>query len=527
MPDYVIVGAGSAGCVLANRLTEDPDVTVTVLEAGPPDVKESIHVPMAALKLAKTDVDWDYSTVPEPELGGRRVFLPRGKTYGGSSALNNMIYIRGNPLDFDGWGVPGWTWDDLFPYFLRSEDNERGASAYHAVGGELHVCEGRSRNPMMQGLVEAMVEAGLPRNDDFNGAAQDGAGTYQLTQRNGMRLSAAVAFLHPVMGRPNLHVEPYVQVDRIVFEGDRAVGVVCRQLGRTWEVRAEREVLLCAGAYNSPQLLMLSGIGPAEHLATREVEVRHDLPEVGEGLTDHCMVSVAFTTDEPVSLLVGLEPAALEEFEASQSGPLTSNLAEAGGFARVAGGAPAPDIQIHGVPVQIVDEGTADPEAHGMWMSPGLLQPQSRGRVRLASNDPAAKPHVFHGYLTEEADRRVLVDGLRLVLEVARQPALRRYAAEPHTVPAGDDDAALLAHCRRHLMTIYHPVGTCAIGRVVDPELRVHGVHGLRVVDASVMPMVPRGNTNAPTIAIAERAADLIRGRDPERSSESLAVLAQ
>jgi choline dehydrogenase len=511
MPDYVIVGAGSAGCVLANRLSEDPDVEVLLLEAGPPDVKDNIHVPLGYLKLAKTDVDWDYSTAPEPFCDGRRIYLPRGKTYGGSSAINAMIYIRGNRLDYDSWGVPGWGYDDLVPYWERSP---------------LPVSESRSKNPMAAAFVEAAIEAGHPRNDDFNGADQDGFGLYKVTQAGGMRASTGVVYLHPAMERPNLRVEPYMHANRVLFDGGRAVGVEAQRLGETHTFRAEREVILCGGAYNSPQLLMLSGIGPAEHLTMREIEVLLDFPEVGENLIDHPAVTFVYTGTEPVSLLQALEPAALEEFELHQTGPFSSNLAESGGFVRVNDGAPAPDIQFHAVPVQIIDEGFTDPEDHGMWLSPCLLQPESRGSVTLASNDPTAKPLIRHNYYAAEADMATMIAGCRTLMEIQRRPALQPFAATPFTVPEGDDDESIRAHVARNTTTLYHPVGTCAMGSVVDDRLRVQGVEALRVVDASVMPMVPRGNTNAPTIAIAEKAADLIRGREPASRESTAAATA-
>lgn len=524
MYDYVIVGAGSAGCVLAARLSEDPDVSVLLLEAGPPDAKENIHVPLGYLQLARTDVDWDYASAPEPNCAGRRLPLPRGKVLGGSSSINAMIYIRGNRADYDGWGAAGWGWDDLFPYFLRAEDNERGASQWHGAGGPLPVSEQRSGNAITPAFVEAGVEAGLARNEDFNGAEQDGVGMYQLTQRGGMRASASVAYLHPAMERPNLTVMPYMQVERVLFEGVRAVGVEASQLGQAQELRAEREVILCGGTYNSPQLLMLSGVGPAEHLAMREVELLLDQPAVGANLSDHAASYNVWTTPEEASLLLALQPTALEEFAASQTGPFASNLAESGGFARVEPGAEAPDTQIHVAPIQIVDEGMADPQAHGVWVSPCLLTPGSRGSVRLASKDPSAKPIVRNEFFTAEEDMPRMTAALRLVAEICGQPAMRPYCAQPFTTPAGDSEDALRAHVARTTFPIYHPVGTCAIGSVVDTELRVEGLAGIRVVDASVMPVVPRGNTNAPVIAIAERAADLIKGVAPLKAADAQQV---
>jgi choline dehydrogenase len=508
--DYVIVGAGSAGCVLAARLTEDPEVSVLLLEAGPPDTNENIHVPLGYLQLARTEIDWDYDSAPEPGCDGRRLPLPRGKVLGGSSSTNAMIYIRGNRRDYDAWGIPGWGWEYLFPYFLKSEDNERGASEWHGVGGPLPVSDSRSNNRIASAFVDAGVEAGLPRNEDFNAAEQDGVGRYQLTQRGGMRASAAVAYLHPAMERPNLTVMPYMHVNRVLFEGTRAIGVEASRLGEAQELRAERETILCGGAYNSPQLLMLSGVGPAEHLTMREIEVLLDQPAVGENLSDHAAVYNVFTTPEPESLLLAQEPAALEEFSAFQTGPFTSNLAESGGFARVGPGAEAPDVQFHVAPIHIVEEGLGDPEAHGVWVSPCLLTPESRGSVRLASKDPTAKPIVRNRFYEAEADMARMVDAVRLMEEICAQPAMRPYCAERFTAPADGSDDALRAHVARTTFPIYHPVGTCALGSVVDADLRLIGLEGLRVVDASVMPVVPRGNTNAPTIAIAERAADLI-----------------
>jgi choline dehydrogenase len=514
--DYVIVGAGSAGCVLAARLTEDADVSVLLLEAGPADAKENIHVPAAFGSLFKTDVDWDYATAPEDGCNGRMMYLPRGKVLGGSSSLNAMVYIRGARADYDGWrdaGHDGWGYDDLLPYFKRSEDNERGESEYHGTGGPLSVIDSRSRNPMSEAWVEAAQETGLKANDDFNGESQDGVGLYQVTQRDGMRCSTAAGFLRPALERRNLTVETHLQAHRVMIERGRAVGIAGERFGEPFEALAEREVILSAGAYNSPQLLMLSGVGPAELLTIREIEVAVDLPGVGQNLQDHINSGVIYTTEEPVSLLLGLEPEHQQEFAEQGRGPLTSNVAEAGGFWRSRAGLPAPDVQFHAAPVMFVDEGLGDPVAHGVSFGACLLTPRSRGSVTLRSNDPTAKPWIRHAFLTDEEDVRVMLDSLRLTMDIARAPALGRYCGEPFVAPASDDDATLRAHLARRSQTLYHPVGTCAMGDVVDSELRVNGVEGLRVVDASVMPTVPRGNTNAPTIAIAERAADLIRGR--------------
>ena len=515
MYDYIIVGAGSAGCVLASRLSEDADCKVLVLEAGPADTNENIHVPLGYLKLARTAVDWDYDSAPERECFGRRIPLPRGRVLGGSSSINAMVYIRGNRRDYDEWGVRGWSWADLEPYFLKAEDNERGASRWHGVGGPLPVSEQRSGNAITRAFVDAGEQSGLPRNDDFNGDRQDGVGMYQLTQRGGQRASAAVAYLHPAMERANLEVLTDALVERVLFDGTRAVGVAASRFGEPLELRAEREVILCGGAYNSPQLLMLSGIGPPEHLELREVELLLERDRVGENLSDHAATQLVWTTPEEQSLLLALEPAALEEYEATQTGPFASNLAESGGFVRVDSAAPAPDTQIHVAPVHIVDEGMGDPEGHGVWVSPCLLTPRSRGSVRLASSDPTAKPIIRNEFYAEPEDMERMIAGLRVTLDICSQPAMRAYCAERWTMPEGDSDEALRAHVARTTFAIYHPVGTCRMGEdadaIVDAHLRVNGVESLRIVDASVMPTVPRGNTNAPTIALAERAADLIR----------------
>ena len=526
--DYVIVGAGSAGCVLAARLSEDPDVKVAVIEAGPPDSMDNIHVPLAFAQLFQTRVDWDYVTAPEPQLDRRRIYLPRGKTLGGSSSLNAMVYIRGHRADYDEWrdqGHAGWGYDDLLPYFKRAEDNERGADEFHGVGGPLTVSEGRSKHPWMDAFMAAVDDAGLPRNPDFNGAEQDGFGYYQVTQRDGKRCSTAVAYLHPALSRPNLTLETDLQVHNVLFEGGRAVGVVGDRLGDPIEIRAEREVILCGGAYNSPQLLQLSGIGPAELLTLLEIPVVVDNPLVGQNLHDHPAVGAQWTTELPGSLAEAMTPENLALFEQG-TGPLTSNAAETGGFVRTRDGLPAPDVQFHVLPALFLDDGLSSTLENGMILSVCGLKPESRGSVLIRSAEPSAKPAIIHNYLTEDADRQSLLAGMRMVLDLGARTSMAPFCKTPAVFPASDSDADLMAHIRQYTQTIYHPVGTCAMGDVVDDELRVHGVEGLRVVDASVMPSVPRGNTNAPVIAVAEKAADLIRGRGAPTAAEAVTATA-
>ncbi|MEV6352827.1 GMC family oxidoreductase [Streptomyces hydrogenans] len=513
MYDYVIVGAGSAGCVLAARLSEDPEVRVALIEAGGPDTAQEIHVPAAFPQLFKSALDWDLDTDPEPGIGGRRAYLPRGRVFGGSSSINAMIYIRGNRADYDGWaaaGATGWSYDDVLPYFKRAEDNERGEDAHHGVGGPLTVSDGRSRHPLTSAFVRAAQQAGHKANDDFNGETQDGVGRYQLTQRDGLRCSAAVAYLHPALARPNLTVLPAARAQRVVIEGGRASGVEVERDGTTEVVRAEREVILSAGAYESPKLLMLSGIGPAAALSALGIGVVQDLP-VGQGLQDHYMTLLNFRTD--TESLIGAataENAALLQGEGR--GPLTSNIGEAGGFFRSRPELDAPDIQFHAAPVLFHQEGLGAPVAHGFSFGPCVLAPTSRGAVTLRSARPDAAPRIVHQYLTTAEDRGAIVAGIRTALDIAAQPAVADLVTAPFDVPASDSDGDLLAWARRSGQTLFHPTSTCAIGSVVDPELRVYGVRGLRIVDASVFPSVTRGNTNAPTIMAAEKAADLVRG---------------
>jgi len=522
--DYVIVGAGSAGCVLASRLTEDPDVTVCLIEAGPPDTADEIHLPAGALAVSLSKYDWGFVCDPEPGLGYRQRVLPRGRTLGGSSSVNAMVYIRGNRADYDGWaamGFEGWGWESVLPYFIRAEDNERGASELHGAGGPLRVIDNRSRYRTCEAFIEAGVEAGLALNDDFNGPRQDGVGWYQVTQRDGMRCSAAVAYLHPVMQRPNLTVQTDAYVNRLLLEGTRAVGVEVDRGGAVEQVRAGREVILSAGTYQSPQVLLLSGIGPAEELELGGIPPVHDLP-VGRGLQDHLATWITYTTDQP-SLLTAESEESLGLLQSEGRGPLTSNFAESGGFLRTREGLPAPDIQLHAIPILFPEAGSGEILVDGWALSACLLRPTSRGFVKLRSRVPTSKPRILHNYIATDEDRATLIEGVRRAFEICCQSALAAVSTGPYAVPAGEDDASILAHIERNSTTLYHPVSTCAMGKVVDAELRVMGMEGLRVVDASVMPTLVRGNTNAPTIMIAERAADLIRGRTPPASAAAQA----
>lgn len=531
--DYIIVGAGSAGCLLANRLSANPEVSVLLLEAGGPDSKLEIHVPAAYSKLNKTKVDWAFSTEPQKHVLNRRMYLPRGKTLGGSSSTNAMAYVRGNAADYDDWaamGNPGWGYQDVLPYFKKSENNEQISNEFHGKNGELNVTFAQKfKTPFAEAFVEACQQIGLPKNDDYNGANQNGAGFFQFTIKDQKRHSAAVAFLKPVMNRPNLKVITHALVENVVIENDKATGVNFKT-GRSASQKAvaKKEVILSAGAYQSPQLLMLSGVGDADYLKSQGIVCKKHLPGVGQNLQDHLFMNVSATSTvlegQNHHLTALNQIKGLAEFFIKKTGPLTISPLEAVAFFNLDNFKDRVDFQFHFAPIHLgegydidmYNTDTYPKKEDGYTILPTLLHPKSRGFVGLHSKDPTAAPLIQPNFLSEEDDLSKLLRGTKLAVETLSQPAFESLQRKLVAPPFRQSDDEIVLHIKKTLETVYHPVGTCKMGSdgmaVVDAQLRVHGIENLRVIDASIMPKIMSGNTNAPTYMIAEKGAAMITG---------------
>ncbi len=524
--DFVIAGGGTAGCVLANRLSADGRHRVLLLEAGPRDAYPWIHIPIGYAKTMFHPVyNWRFSTEPEPGMNGREIYWPSGRTLGGSSAINGLIYIRGHRDDYDHWaalGNPGWSYDEVLPYFRRLEHNVRGASEWHGADGPLRVSDIRAKHELVEAFIAAGTELGIPRNADFNGATQEGAGYYQLTTHRGFRCSTAVAYLRPARGRANLVVETNARVARITFDGRRATGVIYRREGDERTAIARREVIVAAGSLQSPQLLQLSGVGPPPLLQMFGIPVVHALGGVGENLQDHLQARVIFRCTKPITTNDTLKSwwrtmAMGARYILTRTGPMAIGINQGGLFARTDRSLARPDVQFHLATLSSDMAGAPVHTFSGFTMSVCQLRPESRGFVRMKSPDPMAAPAMQPNYLSTENDRATLVAGIRLARNLAATSALSPYVAGEYLPgPGADTDERLLEFARNKGATIFHPAGTCRMGpagdplAVVDPQLRVHGIDGLRVVDCSVMPTIVSGNTNAPVIMIAEKAADMI-----------------
>jgi len=520
--DFVIVGAGSAGCVLANRLSTNPEHRVLLLEAGRDERRKETWIPAAWSKLFKSSCDWAYQADCGPGLNGRSLFVPRGKALGGTSTINAMMYLRGNRADYDEWatmGNDGWSYDDVLPYFKRSEDNERGASEYHGAGGPLTVADVRDPNPLAAAFVEAATETGIPRIEDPNGATQEGAAFTQVNIRNGKRCSSADAFLRPVLGRSNLDVVTNAHVLQIIFQGHRATGVKFHRAGGEEIARADREVVVCAGALDSPKLLLLSGIGHAEEIRRHGLSLVQDLPGVGQNLQEHTGGKILVRCREPISLLAAESVGNLIRYILLRRGMLASSGPEGVAFVKTTPELNAPDVEIVLLPILWLNEGFTRPSEHGYTIAVVLLKPRSRGFVALQSGDPDRPPRISMNLFSDRDghDMRTTVAGIQIARRIIEAPALAALSSgEIFPGTAATSDADLAASVRAEAQTIWHPVGTCRMGTdpmsVVDPGLRVHGIEGLRVIDASVMPTITRGHTHAPTVMIAEKGADMLLG---------------